>query len=142
MKRKPSLLDWFGKKQEDPFACEFKLSKTASCRVTREGQRPRIRRMQSNVLPRYNSENSPGKSGKAGVSSPERTVIRRSMSSKQEVKLSQYPELSRYNRMQELEVKTFTNYEEGHMRFIEKMKQSKKLAFEVKQNLERIDDFC
>jgi hypothetical protein len=39
-------------------------------------------------------------------------------------------------------VKTFSNYEEGHLRFIEKMKQSKRLAFEVKQNLERIDDFC
>jgi hypothetical protein len=104
LKKKATLLDWFEKRQEgDPFAAsEFKLIKTASCRATREGPRPRIRRMQSNVLPRYNSEHSPAKSGKPGVLSPERTVMRRSESSKQEVKLSQYPELNRYNRMQEL----------------------------------------
>jgi hypothetical protein len=33
-------------------------------------------------------------------------------------------------------------FEEGHLKFIDKMKRSKQLAFDLKCNLDQIDNYC
>jgi hypothetical protein len=45
-----------------------------------------------------------------------------------------------YHQRQKLEVKMQT-FEDGHVKFIEKMRKSKQLAFDLKQNLNHIDGY-
>lgn len=47
-----------------------------------------------------------------------------------------------YHKRQQLEVKMQTTFEEGHLKFIDKMMKSKKLAHELKSNLDLIDHYC
>ena len=53
--------------------------------------------------------------------------------------LNKYPELKRFRRMQELNVKIHSDFEKKHGLFLDKMIKSKRLAFEVRANLDKMD---
>ena len=54
--------------------------------------------------------------------------------------MNKYPELNRFRRMQELDIKLLPDFEKKHDLFIDKMIKSKHLAYQVKANIDKIDN--
>ena len=54
--------------------------------------------------------------------------------------MDKYPELNRFRRMQELNIKLHPDFEKKHDLFIDKMIKSKHLLFELKVNIDKMDN--